>query len=522
VSAFEDAKARWAKIADLAAALSVLHWDQATYLPRRAFAARGRQLAALTETLHAHRTDPALGQLMERCGRELHGVDSESDEARMLCVAQRDFERARRVPAEFAARLAAHQSVGYVGWARAREADDFASIVPVLERTLEFSREYASFHPGFSHVADPLIDHADPGMTVARIEPLFAELRAFLVPLLRRIAERPKPDRSMLQDAFDAGAQIAFARRIVESMGYDFERGRMDLTPHPFMVRLAGDDVRITTRIGEDDLSDSLFSAIHEAGHALYELGIAPHFDRSPLGAGVSAGVHESQSRLWENLVCRSRPFWEHHLPQLQRSFPQLRRVDAESFYRAINCVEPSLIRTESDEVTYNLHVIIRFELELQMLTGELAVRDLAEAWNERYRSDLGIEPKGDSDGVLQDVHWYSDLIGGQFQCYALGNILSAQLFAAANAARSEIAEELAAGQFGSLRGWLLDNVHRYGRKLEADTLIERATGAPLRLDAYRAYLQRKFCDLYALDVGSPASTDATSVARTDLGSAFQ
>jgi carboxypeptidase Taq len=500
MTALEQARHQLAAIADLASALSVLHWDQATHLPERAFASRGYQLATLTETLHEKRTDPEFGRLLERCQRDLEDCDPESDDVRLVRVARRDFERAQCIPSEFAARLSAHQSASYKTWIRARPENDFSSLVPVLERTLEFSRELASFYTGFSHIADPLIDRADVGMTVERLRPLFSELRGMLVPMLRQIAECPKPDLSAMRGNFDEDAQIAFGRKIIERMGYDFARGRQDRTHHPFTTRFSGDDVRITTRVRTDDLAEALFSTIHEAGHALYELGVAPELDRGPLGSGVSAGVHESQSRLWENLVCRSREFWNHHFAELQAAFPQLESVDPEAFYRAINRVEPTLIRTDADEVTYNLHVIIRFDLELALLEGSLAICDLPQAWNERYHTDLGVAPETDTDGVMQDVHWYAGVIGGQFQCYALGNVLSAQLFAAANSASPEIATETASGRFGTLRDWLRDNVHRHGRKLEVDPLIERATGAPLRIDAYRDYLHAKFGDLYSID----------------------
>jgi carboxypeptidase Taq len=509
VTPLEQAKRRLATIADLAGALSVLGWDQATHLPERAFTSRGYQLATLTETLHERRSDPELGRLLERCQRDLEDGDTESDDVCWVRVARRDFERAQCVPSEFAARLAAHQSASYEAWVRARPADDFATLVPLLERTVEFSRELASFEPGFSHIADPLIDRADPGMTVERLRPLFSELRGLLVPMLRQIAECPKPDLSAVRGYFDEDEQIAFGRKIIERMGYDFSRGRQDRTHHPFMTRFSGNDVRITTRVRTDDLSEALFSTIHEAGHALYELGVAPELDRGPLGSGVSAGVHESQSRLWENLVCRSRAFWNHHFPELQAAFPQLEAVDPEAFYRAINRVEPSLVRTDADEVTYNLHVIIRFDLELALLDGSLAVGDLPQAWNERYQADLGVVPKTDTDGVMQDVHWYADVIGGQFQCYALGNLLSAQLFEAASGASPEIAIETGSGRFGTLRRWLGDNVHRHGRKHEVDSLIERACGAPLSIDAYRNYLYAKFGELYSIDSWSgPGSAE--------------
>jgi carboxypeptidase Taq len=499
-SALHLTRTRLAEIADLESALSVLHWDQATYLPERAATARGHQLATLTETLHGRQTDAELGRLLERSASEVGSLDPESDDVCLVRVAQRDFDRARRVPREFVAELARHTSSLYDAWTRARPANDFASLVPGLQRTLELSRELAAFHRGFSHPADALIDRVDPGMTVSRLRPLFDDLRELLVPMVRAIAEQSPPDLAVLHGDFDESAQLEFGRSVIERMGYDFARGRQDRTHHPFMTRFSAHDVRITTRVRGDDLSEALFSTIHEAGHALYELGVAPDLDRGPLGSGVTAGVHESQSRLWENLVGRSRPFWRRFFPDLQAKFPQLRATDADAFHRAINCVQPSLVRTDADEVTYNLHVLIRFDLELALLEGQLEVRDLPEAWNERYRSDLGVVPTSDSEGVMQDVHWYADVIGGQFQCYAIGNVLSAQLYAAACRARPQILEELAKGEFETLAAWLGENVHRHGRKFEADVLVERATGAELGIGAYRDYLYGKFGELYGID----------------------
>lgn len=499
MEALQEARARLAEIADLESALAVLHWDQATHLPPGAGAARGRQLATLSAILHQRRTDDALGRALDRCEEELLNVEPEGDDACLVKVARRDFERARRVPDAFAARLAEHTSRTYSVWSAARPNDDFASLVPHLETTLDLSREYAAFHPGTAHPADPLIEREDPGVTVESLRILFAELRELLVPLVRRITEQPAPDASFLQGSFEPRRQLAFALEVVGELGYDLERGRQDETLHPFMTRFAGDDVRITTRVREDEITEALFSSIHESGHALYEQGIAPELDRGPLGAAVSSGVHESQSRLWENIVGRSRGFWRHYLPRLQHAFPQLASIDLEAFHRAINRVERTCIRTEADEVTYNLHVGIRFDLELALLDGQLELRDLPEAWNERYREDLGVVPESDADGVMQDVHWYADLIGGQFQGYAIGNVLAAQLYAAAVEAQPEIPDEVARGRFGTLREWLRVHVHRHGRRYDMAELVKRATGEPLSLAAYRGYLHGKYGELYSL-----------------------
>ena len=288
--------------------------------------------------------------------------------------------------------------------------------------------------------------------------------------------------------------------RIIRQFGYDFERGRQDKTHHPFMTKFSLGDVRITTRVKENELGDALFSTMHEAGHAMYEQGIRMDYEGTPLASGTSAGVHESQSRLWENIVGRSRPFWEYWYPQVQATFPeQLGAVTLDTFYRAINKVQRSLIRTDADEVTYNLHVMLRFDLELEMLEGTLEARDLPQAWHERYQSDLGIDPPDDRDGVLQDVHWFGGIVGGVFQGYTLGNIISAQLFEAATQAHPGIHDEIAQGQFGTLHGWFKEQVYQHGRKFTAPELIERVTGGPLRIEPYMRYLRTKYGELYSI-----------------------
>ncbi len=295
-------------------------------------------------------------------------------------------------------------------------------------------------------------------------------------------------------------SQFDFALRVARDLGYDFKRGRLDLTYHPFCTRFSAGDVRITTRISESYFGDALFSTLHEAGHAMYEQGISPSLDGTPLGRGTSAGVHESQSRLWENVVARSRGFWEHFYPSLQRVFSaQLSTIPVGVFHRAINRVAQSLIRTDADEVTYNLHIMLRFDLEIKLLEGHLRVKDLPEAWHAAMRADLDIAPSNDCDGCLQDAHWFSGYIGGRFQSYTVGNLLSAQFYAAALKAYPDIPREIARGEFGTLHGWLRDNLYRHGSKFTANDLVERATGEPMQIDPYVDYLRKKYGTLYRL-----------------------
>jgi len=396
--------------------------------------------------------------------------------------------------------MSAHQAETYETWTKARPANDFARVRPYLAGTLALSRQLAGFFPGYAHIADPLIDYADPGVTVAELQPLFAELRSRLVPLVAVITEKPPADDTCLRAHFPEAAQLAVGRDIVARMGFDFTRGRQDKSPHPFMTQFSLNDVRLTTRVKEHDLSEAIFSIVHEAGHGLYGQNILQEYEATPLADGASGGVHESSSRLWENLVCRGRDFWSFYYPHLQGAFPeQLGTVPQDAFYRAINKVERSLIRTDADEVTYNLHVIIRFDLELAMLEGALDVADLPDAWNARYRDDLGLTPPNDSNGVLQDVHWFHGLVGGQFQCYTLGNILSAQFFAAAVRANPDIPADLRRGNFASLRAWLTENVYRHGRLYTMKELVPKATGHSLSIEPYFGYLKMKYGELYGV-----------------------
>lgn len=496
----QELKTRLSEINDIESAASLLYWDQATYMPPGGAAARGRQLATLRHIAHTKFTDPAIGQLLEDLSSYETSLPPDSDEASLIRVTRRDYERAVKIPADFTARFSQHSTETYEVWAKARSANDFAAVQPYLEKTLELSRELANFFPGYEHIADPLIAEADYGMKATSVRELFAELRQQLVPIVEAISAQPVTDASCLHQHFPEAEQIAFSLKVIEKLGYDFQRGRQDKTLHPFMTKFSTGDVRITTRIRENDLNEGLFSTIHETGHALYEQGVNRDFEATPLAGGTSSGVHESQSRLWENMVGRSRSFWQFFYPQLQAQFPQqLGDVALETFYRAINKVERSLIRTDADEVTYNLHVMIRFDLELQLLEGTLAVRDLPQAWNERYRSDLGIIPPNDAHGVLQDVHWYGGMIGGMFQGYTLGNLMSAQFFQAALQAHPHISTEIEQGNFDTLHNWLKTNIYQHGRKYTAAEIVELATGKALSIEPFIAYIRRKFGELYSL-----------------------
>ena len=497
---FEELRRRYQEISDLAGAAAVLGWDQATYMPSGGAEQRGRQGATLSRLAHQRATDPALGKLLDDLTSVAERLDPDSDEACLVRVGRRDFDRAVQLPEDFVTRSSEAASASYNAWTRARPDNDFASMRPHLERALDLSREAAGYLGPYARIADPLIDAADEGMTTESVTALFAELRAVLVPLVRAIAAQPTTDDSCLHGSYPETAQLDFALAMAKRYGYDLARGRLDKTHHPFCTRFSGGDIRITTRVRDNDIGDCLFSTLHEAGHALYEQGVAAALDATPLGSGASAGVHESQSRLWENIVGRSRGFWQFAYPLLQQAFPgAFDTVPLETFYRAINKVERSLIRTDADEVTYNLHVMLRFDLELDLLEGRLAVKDLPEAWRARFVDDFGIAPPDDRDGCLQDVHWYGGGLGGSFQGYTIGNILSAQLYAAAVKAHPEITGEISTGEFGTLHTWLRENLYVHGRKFSPQALIEKVTGGPMTTSPYVAYLKGKYGELYHL-----------------------
>jgi carboxypeptidase Taq len=494
-----ELKTRLLEASDIRSAAAVMSWDQSTYMPEKGAPARGRQMATLQRIAHEKSIAPEVGRLIDKLERDMN-LPADSDEAALVRQARRNYDRFTRIPPHRYAALFQHMSASYMAWAKARPANDFAAMLPYLEKTLDFSRELANYFPGCDHIADPLIDFTDYGMNAASVRAVFASLRAELVPLVQAITAQPPADDSCLKQFFPKKDQEAFGVELIIAYGFDFQRGRQDHTLHPYMTRFASGDVRITTRFSDHDFGDGLFSTLHEAGHAMYELGVNPAFEGTPLGGGTSAGVHESQSRLWENIVGRSRAFWEWAYPRAQAVFPaQLGSVPLDTFHRAINKVQRSLIRVDADEVTYNLHVMMRFEFELQLLEGSLALRDLPEAWRARMQADLGVNVPDDKDGVLQDVHWYDGVIGGAFQGYTLGNIMSAQFYAAALAAHPEIPDEMRAGRFAALHNWMRENIYQHGAKYTASELLERTTGGGLDTQPYVNYLRTKYGELYDL-----------------------
>jgi carboxypeptidase Taq len=475
------------ELSDLNHAGHVMAWDQQVVMPSRGGPARGSAMGTLQRLHHDRLVAPELGALLDAAG--------DGDELLVRAV-RREHDRASRVPGDLAEAMARAGSAGYQVWLQAREANDFAVFEPALRRNIELAREYAACFPESANPYDALLDRYEPGATAAEVSALFAKLREGLVPLLSRIAMKPGPPA--FKGGFPVAAQREIGVEIVTAMGYDASAWRIDDAVHPFASSPSSDDIRITSRFDEHSLM-GLFALMHETGHGLYEHGVDPALARTTLDAGVSLGVHESQSRLWENLVGRSPAFWRHWLPRFRERFPlTMRDVDLDAFIRQINVVRPTLIRVEADEVTYALHVILRFELELALIDGTLDPADLPAAWAAKMQQFLGIGVPDDLQGVLQDIHLSEGIIG-YFPTYAIGNVLAAQLWAALRADLPGLDDEIAAGDYSALRAWLREKIHRHGRTLTPPELIQQAVGGPLDPGPMLAHLTEKYEGLYGL-----------------------
>jgi carboxypeptidase Taq len=501
----EQLKTILAEVTDLGRAAAVLDWDQATYMPPGGVAARSDQLSTLQRMSHVRFTADDVGRLLAELEEETAALPFDSFEASLVRVTRRDYDQNRKLSPELVSEIVRAGSTARPVWEKARQDADFKLFAPYLEKNVELNRRIADALGYEDRPYDALIDRTEPGMTTAELESIFAELKQAIVPLVADIARHADAvDDRVLHRGFDPDVQVKYALDVVTRLGYDIERGRQDISTHPFSTSFGPGDVRITTRVSRDFFNECLFGSIHESGHAMYNQGIDDDIDRTPLWDGASPGVHESQSRLWENLVGRSRPFWKHFFPSLRSAFPEpLDDVDDEAFFRAVNKSYPSLIRVEADEVTYNMHVLLRFELENEMLEGKLKVSDLPEAWNDRVKTYLGISVPNDREGVLQDIHW-SYVSFGIFPGYTIGNLVGAQLMEKIRADNTDLDAQIEQGEFAPLLGWLRKNVHRHGRKFTPNELLERATGSPLTAAPWIAYVQKKYGTLYGV---KPART---------------
>ena len=475
---------------------ALLQWDQETCMPPGAVEERADQLALLEGEVHQRRTTSEMGELIA-------AAESRSDlghgDRALVRELRRSYDRETRLPAELVTAIARQGSVNHASWGKARSESDFAIFRADLERTVQLTREKADCL-GFRETRyDPLLDGFEPWMTTAELSGVLDALRTPLVDLLRRITASPVVlDDDILRRDYDVAAQRAFSDHLLAALGFTTRTGRLDVSAHPFSTTLGACDGRLTTRFYPNLLSASIFGTIHECGHGLHGLGVAPELATTELGDGTSLGICESQSRFWENLIARRRAFWEHFYPQLQPRFPALADVDPDRFYRAVNAVKPSLIRVEADEVTYNLHILLRFALERRLVDGELEVADLPDAWREESRALLGIVPERDADGVLQDIHWSMFLIG-YFPTYTLGNLYGAQFHVTMARELPDWEEQVRRGEFEPILGWLRERIHRHGRVYSATEICQRVTGEPLDARYFLDYLERKFGELYRL-----------------------
>jgi carboxypeptidase Taq len=484
----------------LASCAAVLGWDEETYMPRGAAEHRANQLALLAGLEHDRSTDPRVGELLAAVDGSSLVADPDSPAAVNVREWRRAYDRAIRVPRALVEEIARVTSLAQLAWVEAYENSDWVLFLPWVDRVLTLKcQEAAAIRPGVP-VYDTLLDEYEPGMTGRQVAALFDALRGPLVELVGAIGEaRRRPDVSLLRRPFLLDRQRLFSEAVAAAAGFDFRRGRLDTSPHPFFTCLGPHDFRITSRFGERDFAGGLFSTLHEVGHALYEQGLDPAQRGLPTGEAVSVGMHEAQARLWDNTVGRSRPFWAHFFPRARQVFhAALHDVSPEAFYLAINHVAPSCNRVRADEVTYNLHILVRFELEQALTTGDLRAADVPAAWNEHYRRYLGVSPATDAEGCLQDGHWGGGLIG-YFPTYTLGNVFAAQLYARAAADLDNLDAEFAGGRFDGLLDWLRDRVYRHGQRYPAARLIERATGAPPDPGPLLRGLRRKYGELYGL-----------------------
>jgi len=501
MTSMELLKQRTADIVSLQTTSAVLEWDQQTQMPPAGTARRASQLALLKKLSHDMFISSQTEQLLVAAEGEAEALDPDSDDSAFIKVVRRDFDKAAKLPTKLVEEIASTGSLANEQWQAARAQSNYAKFAPWLEKTLDLQRQVAN-HLGFKDERyDALLDLYEPEMSAAAVRTMFGQIKPPLVKLVKQIVGRGPDfvDTEPLTRECDEEKQRTFNEMVIKAFGFDFTRGRQDRAVHPFCTSFSNNDVRITTRYDSHFLPSALFGSLHETGHALYEMGVAGRYDGNMLQGGVSLGIHESQSRLWENLVGRSRGFWTCFYPQLQSQFPALGDVTLDAFYKAINRVKPSLIRVEADEITYNLHILLRFEIEIEMLEGRLSVADAPAAWNAKCEEYLGLTPANDAEGILQDVHWSWGAIG-YFPTYSLGNVISVQLFeAASHSLGGEVPAQIERGEFAPLREWMSTNIYQWGRKYTPVELVQRSTSRSIDTTPYINYLTRKFGEIYKL-----------------------
>ena len=494
--ALDELKRELAERKDLLRIASLLAWDQEVMMPAGGAGARADQLSTLGRIIHERATSPELGKLLDAAEPAAAGLDPDSDDARLVKVARRDFEKEIKVPAELCAAMVRTASESYPVWVAARKESDFARFLPYLERTLELKRRYVECMAFEGEPYDALLDDFEQGLTVVELRKIFARLREVLIPLVRAAARSDVVDDTPLRRQLPVGGLRKMERHVLARAGFEPGCWRLDTTVHPFETAICVSDIRLTTRYEVEGL-ESFFSSLHEFGHGLYERQVAPELDSGPLARGASLGWHESQSLLWENLIGRGLPFWECFAGDLNRFFPaELGSLSASDIYAMVNKVEPDFIRVEADETTYNLHVILRFELEQEMLSGSLPLAELPGAWNQLIHDYLGIEVLEDRLGVLQDVHWAHGSLG-YFPTYSLGYLTAAHLWQRLGADLPELPDQIRAGEFGDLREWLRENLHQHGRKFTPAELHQRILGGPADPEPFIAYLKAKLAGIY-------------------------
>lgn len=485
------------KILDLRAASALLGWDQETYMPDGAVDVRAEQMATLSSLIHMYSTnDEAV-----RAGENAANAQSEMSPLQRRVVAKfvEDQQRALRLPPEFVNELARVTSKGQDAWKKSRASNDFSIFKPHLEAIVRLKQQEAELTTDGGNLYDALLHEYEPGLTVEALEPVFNELRAGTVKILEAIGDKQSDvSDEILYRHYDADLQLKTAKKIITSLGFDNQTGRIDISAHPFCTSFSHTDVRLTTRIRENDLRSCLFGLIHEAGHGMYEQGVSPELDRTFGGGGASMGIHESQSLFWENTIARSEEFWSWAFPILKSSFPdQLNSISVRDFYKAINKMVPSLNRVESDELTYNLHIILRFELENDLINGRLSVADVPAAWNDKMQASLGVQPTTDADGCLQDVHWSFGGIG-YFPSYSLGKLYAAMQWTSMQEAVPDVKNQIANGNFSEILAWLRTNIHTVGRTESPLEISTRACGKPLTAEDFLKYVGQKAQDVYS------------------------